>query len=118
MRGLSTVRMKGACEPPEAAEGSGGVTDPTPGARPSGLRPQARGVAAAKSVSISTAAQRGGIERGADQPRILKTGEETAILRQLSGRISEGQVRQVALKKVAGGGIQAGQIAAASFTTI
>ena len=117
MRGLSTVRMKGACEPPEAAKGSGGVTDPTSGTRPGGLRPQARGVTAAKSVSISTAAQRGGIERGADQPRILKTGEETAILRQLSGRIREGQVRQVALKKVAGGGIQACQIAAASFTT-
>ena len=117
MRGLSTVRMKGACEPPEAAEGSGGVTDPTSGTRPGGLRPQARGVTAAKSISISTAAQRGGIERGADQPRILKTREETAILRHLSGRISEGQVRQMTLKKVAGGSIKACQIAAAGLTT-
>ena len=116
MRCLSTVRVKGTREPTEAAEGSGGVANPTPGARPSGLGPQARGIAATKSISISTVAQSCGVKRGADQARLLKTGKEAAIARHLSGRIGKGQASQVPLKKVSGSGIQACKVAASSFT--
>ena len=116
MRGLSTVRMKGAYEPPEAAEGSGGVADSTPCARPSGIGPQARRVAATKGIRISTVAQSCGIKRGADQTRLLKTRKEAAVARHLSGRVGKGQASQVPLKKVSGSGIQACKIAASSFT--
>ena len=116
MHCLSTVRVKGTREPTEAAEGSGGVANPTPGARPSGLGPQARGIAATKSISVSTVAQSCGVKRGADQARLLKTGKEAAIARHLSGRIGKGQASQVPLKKVSGSGIKACKIAASSFT--
>ena len=116
MRCLSTVRVKRTREPTEAAEGSGGVADPTPGARPSGLGPQARGIAATKSISISTVAQSCGIKRGADQTSLLKTRKESAVARHLSGRVGKGQASQVPLKQVSGSGIKACQIAASSFT--
>ena len=116
MRCLSTVRVKRAREPTKAAEGSGGVADATPRARPSGIGPQARGIAASKSISISTMAQSCGIKRGADQTRLLKTRKEVAVARHLSGRVSKGQASQVPLKKVSGSSIKARQVAASSFT--
>ena len=116
MRCLPAVRVKRAREPTKAAEGSGGVADSTSGARPSGLRPQARGITTTKSISISTVAQSCGIKRGADQARLLKTRKEAAIARHLSGRIGKGQASQVPLKEVSGSGIKACKIATSSFT--
>ena len=115
MRGLSTVRVIRARKPTEAAEGSGGVADPTPCARPSGIGPQARGVAATKGIRISTVAQSCGIKRGADQTRLLKARKESAVARYPSGRVGKGQASQVPLEQVSGSGIKACQIAASSL---
>ena len=61
-------------------------------------------------------AQSCGIKRGADQPRLLKAGKESAIARYPSGRVGKGQASQVPLEKISGSSIEARKIAASSLT--
>ena len=60
-------------------------------------------------------AQSCGIKRGADQPRLLKAGKESAIARYLLGRVGKGQASQVPLEEISGSRVETRKIAASRF---